>query len=328
MKRQGSDSVMDSSVPSTSPAASPADAVPQPIGLRRRMRAYFLLTKPTVIELLLVTTAPTMIFAAGGFPSFWLILNTMVGGAMAAGGAGAFNCYIDRETDRLMNRTQRRPLVTGEISDREALIFAWALSILSVLYLGLAVNLLSGSLALGAILLYVLFYSLFLKRRTAQNIVWGGIAGCMPVFIAWAAVQGRLSWSAVVLFVVIFLWTPPHYWPLSMKYAEDYQRAGIPMLGAIASAKAVSVQVVLYAWATVICSLLLIPVGRAGWVYGLTALVAGGWFILTCHQLHRLAVAEQATSRTAMVVFHTSISYLTLLFLAVAIDPFIGGPVL
>lgn len=305
------------------------DSTPRPrAGLRRKLKGFFLLTKPQVIELLLVTTAPTMIFAAGELPSIWLILNTMIGGAMAAGGAGAFNCYIDREADRLMKRTEKRPLVTGEITDREGLIFAWVLSIVAIAYLTLLVNPLSGALGLAAILLYVVFYSLILKRRTAQNIVWGGIAGCMPVFIGWAAVENRLSFSALVLFVVIFLWTPPHYWPLSMKYAEDYQRAGIPMLGAIASAKAVSVQVVLYAWATVICSLLLIPVGGAGWVYGLTALVSGAWFIWKCHRLHQLALAEEATSRTAMVVFHASITYLTLVFVALAIDPFVGGPVL
>lgn len=325
MKRQSTD---QGSLLEAKPAVPAPAGRPGRVGLRRKLRAYLLLTKPQVIELLLVTTAPTMIFAAGGMPSLWLILNTMLGGAMAAGGAGAFNCWIDRDADRLMKRTERRPLVTGEVSDREALLFAWALSAVSVVYLGLAVNLLAGALGLVAILLYVVFYSLFLKRRTSQNIVWGGIAGCMPVFIAWAAVQGTLSWAAVVLFLVIFLWTPPHYWPLSMKYAEDYQRAGIPMLGAIASAKAVSVQVVLYAWATVICSLLLIPVGGAGWVYGLTALGAGAWFIWTCHRLHALAMAEQATSRTAMVVFHASITYLTVLFVAVAVDPFVGGAVL
>ncbi len=325
----GSDSRV-ASLPGRS-SASPLDHGPSgsgKIGLGRKLKGFFLLTKPQVIELLLVTTAPTMIFAAGGLPNLWLILNTMIGGAMAAGGAGAFNCYIDREADRLMKRTERRPLVTGEITDRQGLTFAWGLSIVSVVYLTLLVNPLAGALGLAAILLYVVFYSMILKRRTAQNIVWGGIAGCMPVFIAWAAVENKLSFSSLVLFVIIFLWTPPHYWPLSMKYAEDYQRAGIPMLGAIASAKAVSVQVVLYAWATVICSLMLIPVGGAGWVYGLTALVSGAWFIWKCHQLHQQALAEEATSRTAMVVFHASITYLTLVFVALAIDPFVGGPVL
>lgn len=312
------------------PAENSADVAqpPQKIGFARKAKAYLHLTKPQVIELLLVTTAPTMMFAAGGMPNLWLILNTMVGGAMAAGASGAFNCYIDRDADRKMKRTEKRPLVTGELTDKEALVFAWILAVVSIVYLWFLVNPLASLLGVIAILLYVVFYSLILKRRTTQNIVWGGLAGCMPVFIAWAAVQNTISWAAVVLFLVIFLWTPPHYWPLSMKYAEDYQRAGIPMLGAIASAKSVSVQVVLYAWAMIVCSLLLIPLGGAGWVYTLTAVLAGVWFLYHCHKLHKLALAEKATSRTAMTVFHGSITYLTVLFIALAIDPFVGSSVL
>lgn len=300
----------------------------QKIGFVRKAKAYLHLTKPQVIELLLVTTAPTMMFAAGGMPNLWLILNTMMGGAMAAGASGAFNCYIDREADRKMKRTEKRPLVTGELTDKEALVFAWILAVISIVYLFFLVNPLASALGVVAILLYVVFYSLILKRRTTQNIVWGGLAGCMPVFIAWAAVENRITWAAVVLFLVIFLWTPPHYWPLSMKYAEDYQRAGIPMLGAIASAKSVSVQVVLYAWAMIVCSLLLIPLGGAGWVYTITAIAAGVWFLFHCHKLHHLALEERATSRTAMTVFHGSITYLTVLFIALAIDPFVGDAVL
>ncbi|MBM7050602.1 heme o synthase [Rothia sp. ZJ1223] len=300
----------------------------QRVPLARKIRAYIHLTKPQVIELLLVTTAPTMIFAAGGVPNLWLMLNTMIGGAMAAGASGAFNCYIDREADRKMKRTEKRPLVTGELNDREALTFAWLLAVLSIVYLYVLVNPLSALLGFIAILLYVVFYSIFLKRRTAQNIVWGGLAGCMPVLIAWAAVTNSLNWTPFVLFTVIFLWTPPHYWPLSMKYAEDYKAAGIPMLGAIAGAKSVSVQVVLYGWAMVICSLLLVPVGGAGWVYTLTAAIAGAWFLYGCHKLYRLAQREQATSRTAMTVFHGSITYLTVLFIALALDPFVGEAVM
>ncbi len=310
------------------PAPAEVSQQPEKISLKRKIKAFVMLTKPQVIELLLVTTAPTMMFAAGGMPSFWLIINTLIGGAMAAGASGAFNCYIDREADRLMKRTEKRPLVTGELTDREALIFAWVLAIVSIAYLTFLVNPLAGVLGLAAILLYVVFYSLILKRRTTQNIVWGGIAGCMPVLIGWAAVENTISWAAIVLFMVIFLWTPPHYWPLSMKYAEDYQRAGIPMLGATSNAKSVSVQVVLYSWAMVICSLLLVPLGGAGWVYTVTALVAGLWFIFQCHKLHNLAVAEKATSRTAMTVFHGSITYLTILFIALAIDPFVGSAVM
>lgn len=325
MKGHGSNIVIDRGSPAS---AGPVPAPQGRVSLGRKIKAYIQLTKPQIIELLLVTTAPTMIFAAGGFPNFWLVLHTMIGGSLAAGASCAFNCYIDREADRLMKRTEKRPLVTGELSDREALIFAWVLSVISLVYLFFLVNPLAAGLGLLAIFLYVVFYSLWLKKRTKQNIVWGGLAGCMPVFIAWAAVENQLSWAALVLFMVIFLWTPPHYWPLSMKYAEDYRAAGIPMLGATDSAKSVSVQVVLYGWAMVICSLLLIPLGSAGWVYSLTALAVGAWFLYHCHKLHGLALREEATSRTAMVVFHGSITYLTILFLALALDPFFGGPVL
>lgn len=296
-------------------------------GVSRKLRAYLALTKPRVIELLLVTTLPTMIFAQGGFPSLGLVLATMVGGAFAAGSAGAFNCYLDRDIDRVMNRTVNRPLVTGEVTPREALIFAWALGVAAVAILWFGANPLAAWLGVAAIFFYVVVYTLILKRRTAQNIVWGGAAGCMPVLIAWAAVTGTVQWPAVVLFLVIFLWTPPHYWPLSMKYSDDYNAANVPMLGAIAGAGIVSVQVVLYAWATVVCSLLLVPVGGAGWVYTVAALVGGGWFILESHKLHSAARAGTVTGKGAMKVFHGSISYLTVLFLALAIDPFVGASV-
>ncbi|MBO0895571.1 MULTISPECIES: heme o synthase [Arthrobacter] len=294
----------------------------------RKLRAYVALTKPRVIELLLVTTLPTMIFAERGLPGLWLVVFTMVGGALAAGSAGAFNCYIDRDMDKLMKRTKNRPLVTGEVSPREALVFAWVLGVVSIALLWFGANPLTGLLGLGAILLYVVFYTLILKRRTTQNIVWGGIAGCMPVLIAWAAVTNKVEWPAVILFLIIFLWTPPHYWPLSMKYGEDYRNASVPMLGAVAGAKLVSVQVVLYAYATVACSLLLIPAGGAGWVYTLAAVLSGVWFLAETHRLHNRAQHETVTDKTAMKVFHGSISYLTILFLALAIDPFVGGPLL
>ncbi|GAB3554904.1 heme o synthase [Arthrobacter tumbae] len=296
-------------------------------GVSRKLRAYLALTKPRVIELLLVTTLPTMIFAQGGFPSLGLVIATMVGGAFAAGSAGAFNCYLDRDIDKVMNRTVNRPLVTGEVTPREALIFAWALGIAAVAILWVGTNPLAAGLGVAAIFFYVVIYTLILKRRTAQNIVWGGAAGCMPVLIAWAAVTETVEWPAVVLFLVIFLWTPPHYWPLSMKYSDDYNAANVPMLGAIAGAGVVSVQVVLYAWATVICSLLLVPVGGAGWVYAAAAILSGGWFILESHKLHASARAGTATGKTAMKVFHGSISYLTVLFLALAIDPFVGAAI-
>jgi protoheme IX farnesyltransferase len=238
---------------------------------------------------------------------------------MSAGSAGAFNCYIDRDIDRVMKRTKRRPLVTGELTDREALVFAWALGIASVLVLGVFTNWLAAGLSLVAILLYVVFYTLILKRRTPQNIVWGGIAGCMPVLIGWAAVTGSLAWPAFILFGVIFLWTPPHYWPLSMKYRDDYKDAGVPMLAVVRGRSVVGLQVVLYAWAMVACSLLLIPVAHMGLVYSTVALVVGAWFVYESHRLYNLAIRHASFS--PMRVFHGSIAYLTLIFLAVAVDP-------
>jgi protoheme IX farnesyltransferase len=289
------------------------------IGVARKARAYFALTKPRVVELLLVTTVPTMILAAHGIPNLLLVLATVVGGYMSAGSAGAFNCYIDRDIDRVMKRTKRRPLVTGELTDREALVFAWALGIASVLVLGVFTNWLAAGLSLVAILLYVVFYTLILKRRTPQNIVWGGIAGCMPVLIGWAAVTGSLAWPAFILFGVIFLWTPPHYWPLSMKYRDDYKDAGVPMLAVVRGRSVVGLQVVLYAWAMVACSLLLIPVAHMGLVYSTVALVVGAWFVYESHRLYNLAIRHASFS--PMRVFHGSIAYLTLIFLAVAVDP-------
>lgn len=296
-------------------------------GFKRKAKAYLALTKPRVIELLLVTTLPTMIFAQGGLPGFWLIVSTMVGGALAAGSAGSFNCYIDRDIDKVMHRTENRPLVTGEVSPREALIFSWALGVAAITVLWFGANPLAAALGVAAIFFYVVVYSLILKRRTPQNIVWGGAAGCMPVLIAWAAVTNTVQWPAIVLFLIIFLWTPPHYWPLSMKYSDDYNAAKVPMLGAIAGARVVSVQVVLYAYATVACSLLLIPVGGAGWVFTVAAVAAGVWFLSETHKLHASAVRGTVTDKGSMKVFHGSISYLTVVFLALAIDPFIGGPV-
>ncbi|WP_144670212.1 heme o synthase [Arthrobacter sp. U41] len=298
------------------------------IGFGRKAKAYLALTKPRVIELLLVSTLPTMIYAERGFPSIGLILATLVGGAFAAGSAGAFNCYLDRDIDKLMHRTENRPLVTGEVTPREALVFSWLLGAAAIAILWFGANPLAAWLGLGAIVFYVVIYTMILKRRTAQNIVWGGAAGCFPVLIAWAAVTNTVEWPAIVLFMVIFLWTPPHYWPLSMRYGEDYRNANVPMLGAIAGAKVVSVQVVLYAWAMVACSLLLVPAGGAGWVYTVTAVLAGAWFLYESHALYNRAQAGDVSNKGAMKVFHGSISYLTLLFIALAVDPFVGSAVM
>ncbi|SDZ05193.1 protoheme IX farnesyltransferase [Herbiconiux ginsengi] len=284
-----------------------------------KVKAYFALTKPRVIELLLVTTVPVMILAQNGIPDLWLVFATLIGGALSAGSAGAFNCYFDRDIDRVMNRTSKRPLVTGVLSDREALVFAWTIGVISIVWLAVFTNLLAASLSLLAILIYVLLYTLVLKRRTPQNIVWGGTAGCMPVLIGCAAVTNSLSWEALILFGIIFLWTPPHYWPLSMKYRTDYKTAGVPMLAVVRGRVVVGLQIVLYAWAMVACSLLLIPVGHMGLVYSVTAVAAGAWFLFESHRLYSRSIRD--LSIKPMRVFHGSITYLTLIFLAVAIDP-------
>lgn len=313
---------------STADAPATAPSRPAKLGLRRKIKAYVALTKPRVIELLLVSTLPTMIYAERGFPSIGLILATLVGGAFAAGSAGAFNCYIDRDIDRLMRRTENRPLVTGEVTPREALAFSWLLGIASLAILWFGANPLSAVLGAGAIFFYVVVYTLILKRRTAQNIVWGGAAGCFPVLIAWSAVTNTIEWPALILFLVIFLWTPPHYWPLSMRYGDDYRNAQVPMLGAVAGAKIVAVQVVLYAWAMVMASLLMVPLGHAGWVYTVVAPASGAWFLYESHALYARAQREEIQDKKAMKVFHGSISYLTVLFVALAVDPFVGTPIL
>jgi protoheme IX farnesyltransferase len=295
------------------------------IGFSRKVRAYVALTKPRVIELLLITTAPVMILAqssienSGAIPNLWLVLGTLIGGSLSASSANAFNCYIDRDIDRIMKRTQGRPLVTGELSDKEALVFAWAAGVGSVVWLGLLVNWLAAALSLSAILFYVFIYTLLLKRRTPQNIIWGGIAGCFPVLIGWAAVTESLTWAPLILFGVVFLWTPPHYWPLSMKYRDEYQAASVPMLAVVRGRAAVGLQVILYAWATVVCSLLLIPVAPMGITYTVVAVASGSWFIYESHRLYGQAIRHETV--LPMRVFHSSITYLTLLFLAVGIDP-------
>lgn len=270
------------------------------------------------MELLLVVTVPAMFLAVRGVPNLWLVLATLLGGAMSAGSAGSFNCYIDRDMDRKMQRTKNRPLVTGEISDRNALIFSWALGILSVLWLWVTTNWLAAALSAAAIFFYVVIYTLLLKRHSEQNIIWGGIAGCFPVLIGWAAATGTLDWPAWVFFLIIFLWTPPHYWPLSMKYRDDYANAGVPMLGVVRGRVTVGLQIILYTWATVASSLLLIPVAQMGVVYTVTALAAGAYFIFEAHRLYGSAIRGQEGK--PMRVFHGSISYLSLISIAIAVD--------
>ncbi|MGP9537039.1 heme o synthase [Brachybacterium sp. AOP43-C2-M15] len=295
-----------------------------PQSVRSVLRAYVALTKPRIIELLLITTIPTMFLAAGGFPSPWLILATMIGGYLAAGGANTLNMYLDRDIDAKMKRTKNRPLVTGEISPRAGLVFGIVLSIVSALWLGLLVNWMSAALAVGAILLYVVFYTMLLKRRTSQNIVWGGVAGCMPVLIGWSAVTGTVSWTAVLLFLVIFFWTPPHYWPLAEKFSADYADAGVPMLPVVASRTNVARQMIMHTALMIGASLAIIPLGATGWVYGVGAVGAGLWFgVLVVRYAIRVQRGLTGKALGPMTVFHGSITYLTVLFVALAIDPFV-----
>lgn len=285
----------------------------------RKAKAYLALTKPRVIELLLIATVPTMILAQRGIPDPWLVIATVFGGALSAGSANSFNCYIDRDIDKVMGRTKSRPLVTGELSAKEAYLFAWALGILSVAWLAVLVNLLAAALSLAAILFYVFVYTLLLKRRTPQNIVWGGAAGAMPVLIGWAAVTGELSAEAWILFLIVFLWTPPHYWPLSLRYKTEYSDAGVPMLPVVRNNNTVGFQIVLYAWALVSSTLLLIPIGEMGIIYSATALLMGALFILESHRLNN--EASKGEIKNPMRLFHGSITYLTVLFIAIALDP-------
>ncbi len=298
-----------------SPRATPAD--------------YLSLVKPRIIELLLVTTFPVMFLAERGIPPVALILLTLAGGSLSAASANVLNCYFDRDIDRLMHRTERRPLVTGAISPRRALAFGLALGVVSTLVLGLFVNALAAALSIAAIGLYVVLYTLILKRRTSQNIVWGGIAGCMPVLIGWAAVTNSLAWEPVVLFFVVFFWTPPHYWPLSMRFRDDYAAAGVPMLPVVAQDSSVARQCLVYTWATVATSVVLVPVGGMGWLYVVAAAVAGVVFLREAYALLARSRRSDITSLKALApmrMFHYSITYLTLLFVAVALDPLVHLP--
>jgi heme o synthase len=296
------------------------------------VRSLFLLTKPRIIELLLVATLPTMLLAARGLPSARLIAVPLLGGALAAGSANTLNCYLDRDIDAVMRRTSRRPLVarTGPdgqptIKPGEALASGIVLGAVATLLLGLLANWLAAVLADSAILFYVFVYTLGLKRRTASNIVIGGAAGCFPVLVGWAAVTGRVSLPAVLLFAVIFFWTPPHFWALAMKFRDDYAAANVPMLPVVASPAVVARKIVLYSYAMVAATLALVP--YAGWIYGICAFSLGAWFLVEAHQLRdRIAVPvpvagteAKAVAPAPMRLFHLSIAYLTLLFAAVAV---------
>jgi protoheme IX farnesyltransferase len=288
--------------------------------LRSRVGGFVALTKPRIIELLLVTTVPTMFVAQAGVPSLWLMVATVMGGTMAAGGANAINMYVDRDIDAIMKRTRQRPLVTGVVQPREALIFAVVLEAVAFAWLWTFVNLLSAVLAVAACLFYVFIYTLWLKRTSTHNIVIGGAAGAVPVLIGWTAVRGHLDWAPVILFAVIFVWTPPHFWALAIRYRDDYSAANVPMLPSVADLRTTSIRILRYTLALWALTLLFDPVAGMGPIYLVAAVVLGALFTALAVQLLRTG-----DSGTAMRLFSYSITYVTLLFAAMALDSVVRG---
>jgi protoheme IX farnesyltransferase len=284
------------------------------------LKGYIALTKPRIIELLLVTTVPTMVVAANGIPSFWLLVTTLIGGTLAAGGANAFNMVIDRDIDAIMERTKRRPLVTGVMSARDAALFAFALEIVAFAVLAIWVNQLSAWLAMSATAFYVMIYTLWLKRRSKQNIVIGGAAGAVPVLIGWSAVTNSLTWTPVLLFLVIFIWTPPHFWALAVRYRDDYEAANVPMMPVVASLRHTTLEILVYSVLMWALTLLIGPSAHLGWIYAISATVLGGLFTFYALRLYRHARADTANVGEAMRLFHFSITYLTALFVLMAVD--------
>jgi heme o synthase len=287
---------------------------PQPTW-RAQIGDYVALTKPRIIELLLVTTVPTMVVAERGLPSVWLMLATVIGGTLAAGGANAINMYVDRDIDKLMKRTQNRPLASGRLEPHRALIFAVTLEVLAFAFLWATVNLLSAVLAVAACLFYVFVYTLWLKRTSKSNIVIGGAAGAAPVLIGWSAVTNSLDWAPVVLFAVIFYWTPPHFWALAIRYRDDYAAADVPMLPVVASLRTTAVRILLYTLLLWALTLLFAPVADMGGLYVAAALVLGGVFTW-----YAVRLVRDRDPKVAMRVFTWSITYITLLFGAMAVD--------
>jgi heme o synthase len=305
--------------------ASGAHPVSRPSGpstFRDVVSAYVGLTKPRVIELLLLTTVPVMFFAAGGVPDLGLVVATVVGGTLSAGSASALNCVYDRDIDEQMRRTRRRAIPRHIVTPGAALAFGVVLGVLATVILYVWVNPLSAALSLLAECFYLFVYTMLLKRRTTQNIVWGGLAGCFPALIGWTAVTGELAWAPVVLFLVVFFWTPPHTWALALRYREDYAGVDVPMLPVVAPAEVVSRQIVVYSWVMVGTSLLLWPVADTGWVYPVAAAVLGTVFLVQAHRMWaRSRGTEDLSVIKPMVLFHASNLYLSLLFVAVALDP-------
>ncbi|MFP5369422.1 MAG: heme o synthase [Actinomycetes bacterium] len=293
----------------------------RPPAFRARMGAYVALTKPRIIELLLVTTVPAMMLAARGWPSWRLLLATLVGGTLAAGAANVFNCYFDRDIDRLMHRTQKRPLPSGAITPRAALVFGTVLTVSSVVLLAATTTMLAAALAAAAIFYYAVLYTMVFKRHTRRSTEFGGVPGAAPVLIGWAAVTGSLDWPAVVVFGVVFCWQMPHFWALAMRFKDDYARADVPMLPVVAPALSVGRQSVVWTWLTVAVSLLLWPVGEGhgiGLGYTIAAAALGAWFIVEAHRL--LGRIKRGGETRPMQLFHVSISYLALLSVAIIVD--------
>jgi protoheme IX farnesyltransferase len=280
---------------------------------RSAIGAYFALTKPRIIELLLITTVPSMILAAGRWPGTWPVLATLIGGSLSAGGANALNNYVDRDIDQVMRRTRSRPLARQVVPPGNALVFGIVLGVAGFLWLWATTNLLAAAISTAALLFYVFVYTLALKRTSAQNIVIGGAAGAAPALVGWAAVTGSLDLPAWFLFLIVFYWTPPHFWALAIRYREDYERAGVPMLPVVAGVEATTRKMLLYTGLMVAISLLLVPVAGMRWIYLAAAIGLGGWFLWDTWRVYR-------RPQDAMRLFTTSTVYLSALFAAVALD--------
>lgn len=293
------------------------------VSIFETFKNYLALTKPRIIELLLVTTVPTMFLASNGWPNWRLVAATLIGGALAAGGANALNNVVDKDIDSLMDRTAHRPLVTGMVSTRGAVALGISLSLLSVIWLETQVNLLSALLAAGAIVFYVCIYTLLLKRRTSSNIVWGGAAGCFPVLIGWAAVTNSISLAPIVLFLIVFWWTPPHYWPLSMQFKDDYQNAGIPMLPVVADKNKVTSQILNYSVVMAASTFVLPFTINLTFFYWIGASILNALFIREAYALRNRA-KNGSSDLLPMKLFNYSITYLALLFLLIGIDPLLN----
>ena len=286
-----------------------------PASFGDKARAYFALTKPRIIELLLITTVPAMVVAQRGFPALDLLFFTLLGGALAAAGANAINCFVDRDIDQVMTRTRRRPLPTHRVQPRSALVFGALLGVASFVLLWATVNALAAILALSALLFYVFVYTLGLKRTTPQNIVIGGAAGAVPALVGWAAVRGSVGLPAIVLFGIVFYWTPPHFWALAMRYEDDYSAAGVPMMPVVYGREETAKHITLYTLLLFAATLAFFSVARMGWLYLVAALVLGGAFLVKA-----VALQRDPTVPAAWSLFRFSIHYLALLFGAMAVD--------